>query len=454
MNEVTLTFCSGVGTATGANFLMETPEKVKILVDCGLIQGVPNSHVVNGAPFMYKPEEVQFLFITHAHADHIGRIPKLVKEGFRGEIYSTSETLSLAEVMLPDMLQQVEREARETGVLAPYSKADIEMALSLWNGVKYHDHKTLAGFDIYFRDAGHILGSSMITFTRNGKNIVFTGDLGNSPSPLLRDTEVVSDATYMVMESVYGDRNHEPQEERQEKFKQVILEAEQTAGTLLIPSFSIERTQVILHELTHLVKMKEIPVFPVFLDSPLAEKVTTVYEHYMQDFNSHIQEDIKNGTGLFKFQGLRIVRSADESNMIEGVHGSKIIIAGSGMSVGGRIMHHEIQYLGDPKNTLLLVGYQAMGTLGRKIQDGQKIVKISGVPVEVKARVRGIFGYSSHKDSDHLVEFVANTAKTVKKIYVAMGEPKSSLFLVQKLRDNLDVDAVYPAMGQSVKLEF
>ncbi len=294
----------------------------------------------------------------------------------------------------------------------------------------------------------------MITFSRNGKNIVFTGDLGNSPTPLLRDTEVVTDATYMVMESVYGDRNHEPKTERREKFKDIINEAYEARGTLLIPSFSIERTQVVLHELKHFITNKEIPEIPVFLDSPLAEKVTAVYERYIGDFNQHIQDDVKNGGSFFRFPGLRLVQTVDESAALQHVQGPKIIIAGSGMSVGGRILQHEIQYLGDPQSTILLVGYQAMGTLGRKIEEGQKVVKISGVPVEVKARVRGIYGYSSHKDSDHLVEFVAGTAQTLKKVYVAMGEPKSSLFLVQRLRDYVGVDAVYPKLGESVKLEF
>ncbi len=454
MSEVKLTFCAGVGTATGANFLLETPEGKKILVDCGLIQGIPHAQEVNAEAFGYTPADIDYLFITHAHADHIGRVPRLIKEGFKGVIYSTPETKALTGVMLPDIAMHINREAQEHNLEPLYSIEHVVQALALWQEIKYHSPRDIAGFTVDFKDSGHILGSAMITFTRNGKSIVFTGDLGNTPSPLLKDTEVITNATYMVMESVYGDRNHESKEERREKFRDAILEAYEAGGTLLIPSFSIERTQVLLHELNHLIEEQTVPTIPVFFDSPLAQRVTDVYRQHKQNFNAHVQDDIRQGDDIFDFPGLHVVEGARESAEIARVKGAKIIVAGSGMSVGGRILQHEIEYLSDPKSTLLLVGYQSVGTLGRKLQDGAKHVRINGVEVEVKARIRGIYGYSSHKDSDHLVEFVASSAETLKKVYVAMGEPKSSLFLAQRLRDSLGVDAQYPKLGEQVVLKF
>lgn len=454
MSEITLTFCSGVGTATGANFLMETPEGKKILVDCGLIQGVEHAQQVNAQKFIYNPAEIDYLFVTHAHADHIGRIPRLIKEGFKGGIYSTPETKALASVMLPDILMQLTREAKEANLEPMYSAEHVEKTIQLWQEIDYHLPQTIAEFTVDFKDAGHILGSSMITFARNGKSIVFTGDLGNTPSPLLKDTEKLQSPTYLVMESVYGDRNHESKAERGEKFKQAIIECHTAGGTLLIPSFSIERTQVLLHELNHLIENKEVPQIPVFFDSPLAEKVTDVYKKYRKNFNRHIQEDFAAGDDIFNFPGLKTIRTHEDSEELSKIKGSKIIIAGSGMSVGGRILQHEINYLGDPQSTLLLVGYQAVGTLGRKLQDGATNVRISGVEVDVHARIRGIYGYSSHKDSDHLIEFVQDNQNSLKKVFVAMGEPKASLFLVQRLRDYLGVDAIYPQLGKSVTLEF
>ncbi len=248
MSKTTITFESGVGTATGANFLLET-EAGKNLIDCGLVQGSKFAEDINTSDFPYDATSIKNLFITHAHADHIGRIPKLVRAGFRGVIYSTPETKRLAAVMLPDILTQMRREATEQKVTPMYDNNDIDKAMELWQEIPYHQTTSIADFSVTLRDAGHILGSTMFEFVKNGKKIVFTGDLGNSPTPLLRDTEKITDADYMVMESVYGDRNHEPQAERQAKLKRVISDTIKRGGTIVIPAFSIERTQVILYEL-------------------------------------------------------------------------------------------------------------------------------------------------------------------------------------------------------------
>ncbi len=452
MSKTTITFCSGVGTATGANFLLET-EDGKNLIDCGLVQGSKFAEEVNQNAFPYDVSSIKNLFITHAHADHIGRIPKLVHDGFRGTIWSTPETRALSAVMLPDILMQMRREAGEQNTKPMYDNTDIDKAFELWKEIPYHQPTDLAGFTITLRDAGHILGSTMYEFVKNGKKIIFTGDLGNSPTPLLRDTEKITDANYMVMESVYGDRNHEPKAERLAKLKRVLNETIKRGGTVVIPAFSIERTQVILYELNNLIEAKEVPQVPVFLDSPLAIKVTSVYKSYTKDFNKAVQQEQTDGDNIFQFPGLKFVRTAEESAGIVRHKGSKIIIAGSGMSTGGRVIHHEREFLGDPQSTILIVGYQVAGCLGRELQDGAKSVRIEGQQIDIKAHVETILGYSSHKDSDHLIEFVADTVKTLKCVWVAMGEPKSSLFLTQRLRDYVGVNAVYPKIGETVTLD-
>jgi metallo-beta-lactamase family protein len=452
MSKTTITFESGVGAVTGANFLLET-EAGKNLIDCGLVQGSKFAEEINNGDFPYDVALIKNLFVTHAHADHIGRIPKLVRDGFRGTIWSTPETKQLSVVMLPDILVQIRREAGEQGIEPMYGNDDIDTAFSLWKEIPYRQTTTIADFAVTLRDAGHILGSAMIEFVKNGKKIVFTGDLGNSPTPLLRDTETIVDANYMVMESVYGDRNHEPKSERRAKFKHIINETVKRGGTIVIPAFSLERTQVILYELNNLIEEKEIPTIPVFLDSPLAIKVTSVYKSFTADFNKTVQQEQKGGDNIFEFPGLKLVRTDEESKEISRQKNSKIIIAGSGMSMGGRVIRHEREFLVDPQSTILMVGYQAAGSLGRELQDGAKSVRIEGQDVAVSAHVETIFGYSSHKDSDHLIEFVEDTAERLKCVWVTMGEPKSSLFLTQRLRDYLGVNAVYPKIGETVTLD-
>jgi len=452
MSTLNLTFWGGVGSVTGANFLLQD-DTTRILVDCGLLQGVAGSTEENAKPFPYNPAEMNFLCITHAHMDHIGRIPKLVHDGFSGTIYSTEQTRELAEIMFADALKVMDQNEREGKGKALYAQADANKAIILWKTIPYDtDTNITENFSVRLLDAGHILGSAMYQFTYAGKHIVFTGDSGNSPSPLLRDTEKITDADYVIMHSVYGDRNHESKTERDARFEQIIRETITAGGALVIPMFSIERTQVILYELNNLVEEKGLPSVPVFLDSPLALKVTDVYKHSEQLFNEQIKKEIKNGDDIFSFPKLKIIHSGFESQKVEDVPNPKIIMAGSGMSEGGRIVHHEMSFITDPKSTILLMGYQALGTLGRRIQDTPKEIEINGVMLPVRARIEMISGYSSHKDSEHLVEMISDTAQSVKKVFVVMGEPKSSLFLVQRLRDYLDIDAIYPERGKVYEL--
>lgn len=472
-SKLSITFCGGVGSVTGANFLLTGPLSDKsgtarILVDCGIEQGTHDAIQNNHKKFIYNPAEAQVLLITHAHMDHIGRVPKLVKDGFDGVIYSTPETKALAELMLADALKLVTQEAERNKITPLYGPENVSKTLGLWKSIPYHEHREiLPGYSVYLKDSGHVLGSCMYevscknvdakngdTATKKPIKIVFTGDLGNSPTPLLRDTEEITDADYVLMESVYGDRNHEDRATRLSRLEKVLKDNHDRGGVLMMPIFSLEKTQELLFEIHKLMDEKRIPITPVYMDSPLAIKITEIYKKLHKDFNPEAEKELMGKHhDIFSFPGLHITETSEESKAIAHSPSPKIIMAGSGMSNGGRIQHHEMHYLTDPKNTIVFIGYQAVGTLGRAIEEGAKEVEIVGVKIKVNARVEAIEGYSSHRDSDHLVEFVSHTAPTVKGVFVVMGDTKASLFLAQRLRDYLGVKASHPEEGATVYLD-
>lgn len=451
----TIGFYGGVGSVTGANFMLDTG-KLAILVDCGLVQGDKFAAETNAEPFLYEPAKVDVLLVTHAHADHIGKIPKLIRDGFKGVIYSTEPTRALARMMFDDALKIMEMEARRDNRDPLYGAQDIITAMALWKVHGYNEPFELGDdIKITFTDAGHILGSAMMQLERGGKKIVFTGDIGNIPQPLLGAPVVPTDYDYMVMESVYGDRSHEEVAQRSELLKGYIEETIRTKGTLIIPAFSIERTQGMLLEINNLIESKQIAPIKTFLDSPLAIRVTEVYRGATPFLKPEVQEQIKNGDDIFSFDGLSFTETMKESSMISREKGPKIIIAGSGMSHGGRIRAHEKEYLDDTNCIVLLVGYQTVGSIGRLLQDGAKQVFIDGSKVKVKAKIATIRGFSGHADRDQLVELVHGglTPKT-KQIFVTMGEERASLFLTQRLRDYLGAPAIAPEANAEIQIDF
>jgi len=454
MSTNTVGFFGGVDAVTGSNFLFSAGGK-RILIDCGLFQGELFADDRNREDFAFDPKTIDILLVTHAHVDHIGRIPKLVKDGFKGKIYSTPPTHDLAQLMLEDTVRILEHEAVVDGRMPIYEQKEVRESFTLWEKHEYHAVFTVAdGVTCEFRDAGHMLGSAMMFLTDNGTTMVFTGDLGNSPSPLLCDTESIEGATYLLMESVYGDRNHEERDERKEKLREIMARTIHHNTTLIIPVFTIERAQEFLYEMNDLIESHQLPAIPVFVDSPLAIKATEVYRRSGHYFNETAKERIRGGDDIFKFPKLVFTESKEESKGIWETQGPKIIMGGSGMLNGGRIVHHVKHYAHDKNVTILLVGYQAAGTPGRQILEGNKRVKLFGEMVNIACQVEVLNGYSGHKDSDRLLEFVETGSKTLKKVFVAIGEPKASMFLAQRIRDYLGIEAVVPKPGETVELEF
>lgn len=444
-----ITFHGGAGEVTGAQFLLDTGT-TKILVDCGSQEGP--AAPPKPAAFAYDITSIDALLITHAHQDHIGRVPEIVRAGFRGTIYSTPATRALSEIMFADALSIMRRETEERGLAPAYDADDIERTMSLWRAHAYHEAFSIGDMQIEMLDSGHILGSAMMRITRAGRTIVFAGDVGNSPEPLLNDFEAPTGAHFLVCESVYGDRVHEGRAERKQHLREAIEETREQKSALLIPSFSIERTQVLLAEINDMVEREGLKPVPVYLDSPLAIRITEVFRKYPELFNSAVRAKIATGDDLFAFPGLTIVHTSRESEALDDLSNPKIIIAGAGMSSGGRIRGHQQALLGDKKTTVLFVGYQAPGSLGRRLQDGANKVQIDGEWVRVHAKMASLSGYSGHADRDQLLDFVEAAGETLERAFIVMGEPKASLFLAQRAKDFLGVDAYVPAHAERVEI--
>jgi len=452
-----LHFLGGAGMVTGVNYLIEfdsgSKKPVKFLVDCGMFQGTPHAERKNYEDFPFNPKEIEFVLITHAHLDHTGRLPRLYKSGFRGKILATAPTIDFARLILYDAQGISERQARERGGNPTYTQADVENVLKLMEKVDYGKKiKIKKGISCRFLNAGHILGSAIIEIWLEKKKIVFSGDLGNSPIPLLDPPEFVEQADYVVMESLCGDRVHESIGKRRDLLENAIEDTITRGGTLLMPSFALERTQELLYELNELVENHRIPRVPVCIDAPLAINALEVYKKYPQYFSKQASYLIKSGDDLFKFSDLTFTKTVEESKQINNVPPPKIIIAGSGMLMGGRIVYHAIRYLPDPKSTILFVSFQTEGTTGRAIFDGAKEVKILNEIIPVRAEVRFISGYSAHADQEALRNWVDRIKRPIKQIFAVQGEKGPALALVQLIKDHLGIPASMPKLGDVVEL--
>ena len=454
-----LTCYGGAETVTGSNFLVEGP-KGKILIDCGLEQGKDFAEKETYAPFAYDVPSIDALVITHAHLDHIGRAPKLIKEGFKGKVFMTAATKDLTELMLRDTVDILAQTAHQHGLDLLYTDDDITKFMARVEVLAYHEEKEVApGLSVYLRNTGHILGSASVRVKdmEDGTTLALTGDIGNTPSPYLPDWEAITDADAILMESVYGDRVNTDKRDRVPLLRDTIKRALERGGAILIPAFSIERTQLMLYEFSKLMESGELPHIPVFLDSPLAINATELYEKWGSEyFKPAAEEELHRRHELFKFPFLTETPTRQDSEEILKSPNPKIIMAGAGMSHGGRIGHWEQKFLPDPTTTLIIVGYQAPGSPGRLLQDGSPHVRLGGVDVRVRAKIETFVGWSAHADRDGLLDFARaalpeNGGKT-KNFFVALGEPASARFLAQRIHDYLGSNAVVPVQGESFEI--
>lgn len=445
-----ITFFGGANTVTGSNFLVESGAS-KVLVDCGIEQGKDYCESCSFDAFPYDPKSINALIITHAHLDHIGRAPRFVKDGYTGPIYMTEPTRDIAEVMLRDSAEILRNNAGPD--LAPlYTQENVTTFLKLITVIEYRTETKLTDdLSVYLRDTGHILGGASVRLTdKEGVSFAFTSDIGNSPTPLLPDAEPIPDADAIAIESVYGDRLNPEKEHRVEKFRDTVKAALARGGPVLIPSFSIERTQLMLYELSNLMEAGELPGVPVFLDSPLAIEVTQIYrKHAARFFKDAAKDEMKREGDLFNFPFLKMTKGREESMAIADTKDPKIIIAGAGMSHGGRIGKWEHLYLPNPKTTLIMVGYQAPGSPGRLLQDGAKNVRIDRRDVTVRAHIETLHGWSGHADRDGLLHFAESCLPRTKNFFVTLGEPSSARFLAQRIHDFLGTRAIIPGKGDT-----
>lgn len=446
-------FCGANRGVTGSCHLFDT-SKHKILVDCGMFQGSNFSEGKNFDSFPFDPKSISAVIVTHAHLDHIGRIPKLVREGFSGYIYMTKATAELAELIWYDAYDVMKYDNEKFGYPVLFEREDIAKAKSLCRGVNYKEQlEIFDGVHAVWKDAGHIFGAAFVEVTAQGKKIGFSGDVGNDGVPILRDTEQLGDVDLLLCESTYGDRLHEDVDTRRSIVLNLVSDAVHKGGTIMVPAFSLERTQELLYELNRLSEYeKTLPNIPIFVDSPLAIDATKVYEKYPEYYDKEAAELHTNGDNFFEFPNLQFTYTKEQSKRINHVPGPKMVIAGAGMMNGGRILHHASRYLSDPNSTLVIVGYQAEGTLGRRLYEGAKHVKVMNEEIDVHCTVKAIGALSAHGDQKKLLNWVGGAQKLPKEIYCVHGEPVAATEFAHRLKDNFGVDAFVPEYCETVEI--
>jgi len=418
----------------------------QILFDCGMFQGEQMCGSGNSEDFGFDAKAIDAVFISHPHADHTGRLPKLIKEGFRGSIYMIEPCRGLAKLVLEDAHHIMQEDAKKCGSSVLYELEDLERAFEQVKTVGYHQQVEVApGIVAMFHEAGHVLGSAFISVDGEGKRVVFSGDIGNDDVPILPQTEAISHADVVICESTYGHRKHEGIETRKKLLKEAIEEVIHNRGVLMIPAFSIERTQELLYEIDRLLLGELKTKLPIFLDSPMAIKATALYRQYKQYLKFDAPILSEPDRDFFSFPNLHETLSVEESKHINDSPAPKIVIAGSGMMSGGRIMHHLIRYLPDSKNHLLIIGYQARGTIGRQLYEGAKMVHIYGEEVLVRAKISAIGAFSAHGDTDKLTRWLQpEDGKIPEKIFLVHGDPESKEVFATHVRHTLGTEVIIP----------
>lgn len=461
-------FLGAARTVTGSFFVIET-EKTTFAVDCGMFQGSESLEERNAAEYSIKPESVDYLILTHAHIDHSGLIPKLCKAGFSGKIYCSSATKDLCEVMLPDSGHIQEWEANQKNfeleklsqpVVEPiYTVQDAEKALKQFHIIDLDEIiQPAEGVKFRLREAGHILGSCIVEIwleETNGKaKLVFSGDLGRPAQPFVRDPDLIEEVDYLLIESTYGDRLHPEMPDRPEELKRLIDETMEAGGNLIIPSFAVERTQDVIYDLSLLRSQNRLdPKIEIYIDSPLAIKATEIFKQNIDLYDRETKSLIKNGHHPLKMPNLKYSTTKAESMQLNAKKTNTIIISASGMCDAGRIQHHLLQNLWRPESTILFVGYQAEGTLGRQIVSGSKEVEILGKPVSVKARIEDNRAYSAHADQNDLLNWINSFKQKPKTVYIVHGEKEAQTALSEKIREELKIETVIPDWLDEIELK-
>jgi metallo-beta-lactamase family protein len=461
-----ITFWGGARTVTGSCYLLEIGE-TRILVDCGMFQGNKKLTVRNERNFPFQPHDIDYILLTHAHIDHSGLIPKLCKNGFKGVIYTTEATLDLCAIMLPDSghIQEMEaewktRKANRRGGKSPiqpiYTMEDAVRALRFFRTVRYDEElQVTSQIRCRFRDAGHILGSSIIEIWVQEDNdelkLVFSGDLGKNNQPIINDPTPIDTADYVFVESTYGQRNHE-NEDKIDRLKGIIHNTVNRGGRLVIPAFAVGRTQMLMYYLNNMLNNHEIPQIPIFLDSPMAIEATKVFARHPELYDQEARGIYDSGDMLFQFPGLQLSKSTEESMAINRLETPAIIISASGMADAGRILHHLKHNLWRPESTVLFVGYQAEGSLGRRLVDGATRVRIFGEEIIVRAKIESIDGFSAHADQQGLMDWMRQI-KQPKLAFLIHGEDEAMQVFAEKLENDLALKNYTPHYGDAVTLD-
>jgi len=462
-----LTFWGAARTVTGSMHHLEADGK-RYLLDCGMYQGRRKEAEQRNRHFPFPPSSIDAVILSHAHIDHSGNLPLLVKNGFRGPIYTTPATADLAHPMLLDTAHIQEKDVEflnkrrqyrgEDEIDPLYTTEDAQQTLPLFQPVAYYTPKTLSAKLAYeAHDAGHILGSSTILLrsTENGREVrlLFSGDVGRPNLPIIRNPDPPPPADYLIMESTYGGRSHEDEGLVKEKLAEVVNRTAAHGGKLIVPAFAVARAQqlaLLLHELSD---ENRIPNIPAFVDSPLAVAVTEVFRKHPECFNDHTRQFLNNGNDPFGFKRLTYIQEASESKKLNDLKGPCIIISPSGMCEAGRILHHLRNNLDNPRTTVLITGYQAVDTLGRKLLDGWPEVKVFGEPIRVRASIESLQALSAHADQSELLAWMKPLAGTLKKVFLVHGEPEGAEALQTAIQQAFGVETVLPAWGQNFGLE-
>jgi len=467
--QLKIKFLGAAQNVTGSRHLLDA-NGYRILVDCGLYQE-RQFKSRNWDPFNVPPDSIDAVLLTHAHLDHCGLLPKLVKEGFKGKIYCTTATAEIARIILLDSAHIQEEDAKykrkrhkREGRKGPYPEiplyttTDAEATFPLFSPVKYRQPKEIApGLEATFYDAGHVLGSSIIKVKvhrdKKDRTVLFSGDIGRPDRPIVCDPTSLEQADYVLIESTYGDRVHKGKADTKKMIADVINSTRKAGGNIIVPSFALERSQELLYYINELLLEDAIPHLQVFLDSPMAARITKVFQHHREMFDEEMTEFVRNNESPFDFPGLKIAGTSDESKAINHIKSTVLVIAGSGMCTGGRIKHHLVNNITNPQNTIMFVGYQAIGTLGRRILNGEKEVRILGRKYSIKAGIVRINGFSAHADRDELFKWLSELKKPPKKLFIVHGESESARHFGDYVRQKTGWQVVVPAYQDEVVLD-